>query len=58
MTTENGHFATEKLLDIKVNFTNNHKFKNSTYLPNSIRALLIGASNSGKSTQEIQVTSS
>src|SRR5271156_2583763 len=40
----------EKLLDVKVNFTNNHKFKNSTYFPDSIRALLIGSSNSGKST--------
>src|SRR5271156_6668778 len=40
----------EKLLDIKVNFTNDHKFKNSTYFPDSIRALLIGSSNSGKST--------
>jgi len=40
----------EKLLDVKVNFTNDHKFKNSTYFPDSIRALLIGSSNSGKST--------
>src|SRR5271156_1455249 len=40
----------EKLLDVKVNFTNDHKFKNSTYFPDSIRALLIGSSTSGKST--------
>src|SRR5277367_6697977 len=40
----------EKLLDIKVNFTNAHKFNNSKYFPDSIRALLIGSSNSGKST--------
>ena len=40
----------EKPLDVKVNFTNNHKFKNITYFPDSIRALLIGSSNSGKST--------
>ena len=48
VTPEKLHVAA--ILDVKVNFTNNHKFKNSTYLPNSIRALLIGASNSGKST--------
>ena len=42
--------SVNKLLDVKVNFTNEHIFKNSTYFPNSIRALLIRASNSGKST--------
>src|SRR5271156_6008951 len=39
-----------KALDVKVNFTNKNKFKNSKYFPYSVRALLIGASNSGKST--------
>ena len=42
--------SVNKLLDVKVNFTNEHKFKNSPDLSNSIRALLIGGSNSGKST--------
>src|SRR5271156_3297893 len=40
----------EKLLDVKVNFTNDHKLKNMDCFPYSIRALLIGSSNSGKST--------
>src|SRR5271167_1994274 len=39
-----------KALDVKVNFTNKNKFENSKYFPDSLRALLIGASNSGKST--------
>src|SRR5579863_5072413 len=39
-----------KALDVKVNFTNKNKFNNSKYFPDSVRALLIGASNSGKST--------
>src|SRR5579863_7462537 len=39
-----------KALDVKVNFTNKNKFNNSKYFPDALRALLIGASNSGKST--------
>src|SRR3977135_2739320 len=40
----------QKALDVKVNFTNNHKFENSTYFPDSTRSLLIESSNCGKST--------
>src|SRR5271156_7202027 len=50
MKLPHNRITLEKLLDVKVNFTNDHKFKNSPYFPDSIRALLIGSSNSGKTT--------
>ena len=38
------------LLNFKVNWDEKPKFNNADFLPNSIRALLIGSSNSGKTT--------